>query len=432
MQGAEDSASTSPTVITPKATVVRIEQVEVLRHATHDRPASLDVSESLAPPINQGLCGSCWAISTTQVLRDRINRHRLGHRGPVPSLSLQFVMDCASTCIVYKGRRGCANECSGGFLVTAFEFLKLHGTPRETFHPNRHADSGDGLDHIDGVQRTSGVNACPRTLPCGEPLYRCDGYYNVHLYDTFGITNARAPPKHLSAEQLQTNAANIAEEIYLNGPVAVCYNLFSDFRDFWKHPDSAQMVYEVGWQVPLERRHAIDPVGDVRWTARNGPHGIHFKTGHSVSLVGYGEHVPTDGGPPVPYWICRNSWGRPANTYRGGYFKIRRGVNASAIEGDVGAPRVLAATALKMALPRYCSGSLAAAGSSAAAADRPTPARASPAPATCRRPAGGLAAWVAAVVADPGRCQALFMTAVLVLMWLALYLTRKSRESAFR
>jgi hypothetical protein len=317
----------------PRETI-RIEDVPVKKHdpSAKRRPIAYENHlDALSAPVNQGLCGSCWAISTTQCLRDRINRKRKTLL--VPQLSFQFVIDCATNCVTYQGREGCSLDCNGGFLTTSYEFLKVVGTVREEFHPNRHDDES-GIDHIDG---TSGsAKTCPDSIPESEPVYKCLGFYNVHLYpDMFGITNARLRPRLRSPDQLKANADNIAEEIFLNGPVAVCFNLFSDFRDFWMHPDSSKMVYQIGWKLKRAVRDTIDPVGDIRWgTEIPAKYGISFKTGHSVSIVGFGVQKDDEGN-NVDYWICRNSWGYAPNTLHNGYFKIRRGINSSAIEADV-------------------------------------------------------------------------------------------------
>ena len=226
-------------------------------------------------------------------------------------------MDCACSCVTYEGRRGCADECAGGFMVAAYDYLQRIGAP-----PVRNAVAERGK------------------CTAGGERYRCRGYYRVNLYNTFGIANARSGHVRLSPQNLQRNAANIAREITLHGPVSACFNMFSDFQTFWAHPRSADMVYEVGWQLPAAHRAALNPVGSTDWTARTGPGGIAFVTAHAVSIVGYGEQVVD--GAVVRFWICRNSWGRPGNTYNSGFFKIRRGVNASAIESDVCAPHVVA------------------------------------------------------------------------------------------
>lgn len=324
---------------------IRIEDVPVRRlvkegqvdHYAPDLPASYDFTQQHAfaqAPIQQGLCGSCWSISTTQVLRDRANLFRVKHgRAPdVPALSYQLVADCASNCITYGGRRGCARSCNGGFLVTGFAYLKERGAVSDVVWPNRFQDE-DGLEHIEQTNDGNGKSAtaaCP-DLPASEPRIRCDNFYIVNLYDTFALTNARSTDVGMSGPQTADNERNIMREIYERGPVAVCFNLYSDFREFWKSEHNSDTVYQIGWQLPAADRARIDPVGRPYWSDSNpGPGGIVFKTGHSVSIVGWGEQA--DG---TKYWICRNSWGPSPNTYRQGYFKIRRGINAAAIESDV-------------------------------------------------------------------------------------------------
>ena len=310
---------------TLKVEDIPIHQYENLTHP----PVYEEHVSKLTEPVNQGLCGSCWAISTTQCLRDRLMRITAA---PLPELSFQFVIDCAKNCVTYQGREGCSLECNGGFLSTSYQFLKTTGTVQETFYPNRHVDE-NGIDHIDGVRGTAG--GCPDAIPEDEPVFRCDAFYNVHIFpDMFGITNARMPARPRPALELKRNADNIAEEIYRHGSVAVCFNLYSDFKDFWMHPNSKNMIYELGWQLPASLRRTIPQVGSVKWTTPStGMYGIHFKTGHSVSIVGYGTQTTADG--PIDYWVCRNSWGKPNNTYYNGFFRIRRGVNCSAIEADV-------------------------------------------------------------------------------------------------
>ena len=286
-------------------------------------------------PVNQGLCGACWAISTTQVLADRANLWRHRHNRPVdvPDLSFQLVIDCAANCITYKGRQGCARACNGGFLVTGFKFLKERGTARYDFHPNRYGIT-DGMDHV-GVTHAPASDHCPR-VPADETMYRCDRFYVVNLYDTFGITNARDNNVGMGPEQLRKNAVNIQREIHGRGPVAVCFNMYSDFKEFWRARQQRDLVYELNWQMRAQDRALADPVGKTSWTDRRpGPGGITFKTGHSVSIVGWGEQRDGVTGELVFYWICRNSWGVPVNG--DGYFKCRRGVNTAAIESDVAA-----------------------------------------------------------------------------------------------
>lgn len=328
---------------------INVESVRVQRHdASKVSTLAEYVQPFLSQPVSQGQCGACWAISTTQVLRDRINRERQHPKHnlqPIPELSAQFLTDCCKTCVEYRGRVGCAIQCGGGFLVSGFDCLKTTGTPREGYHPSR--AHGSSQDHR---PKNDASNKCPAKVAMSETLYTCADYYTVNLFpDMFGITNGRTRGPRFSSEQLRENAHNILLEISQHGSVAVCFNMFSDFQAFWNHPNSGNMVYELGWQLPKHDRETVDAVGDPVWTRETGPFGLHLKLGHSVSIVGWGVQQTPDG--PVDYWLARNSWGQPPNTATAhgvhGYFKIRRGVNASGIEGDVAAcsPGRLAALA---------------------------------------------------------------------------------------
>jgi cathepsin B len=320
-------------------TVVRIEDVDVRKATIVDLPKEYDAAAKypfIQRPRNQGSCGSCWAISTTDCLRDRLNLFRHQHNLPtdVPELSFQLVADCAMTCITYKGRKGCARSCNGGFLVTGFRYLESRGTTRDAFHPNRY-DNMDGMKHVDMVHTGTTHHFCP-AIPATEPVYRCQSFYITNLYDTFGITNARSNDIRMGSDQLAKNVLNIQREIYERGPVAVCFNMYSDFRPFWKHARQKDLVYEIGWQRTYVERSTMDPVGKTSWSsASNLTHNVIFKTGHSVSIVGWGEQMDSETGNMVPYWICRNSWGNPTTTYNDGFFKVRRGINTAAIESDV-------------------------------------------------------------------------------------------------
>lgn len=55
---------------------------------------------------------------------------------------------------------------------------------------------------------------------------------------------------------------------------------------------------------------------------------------HAINVVGYGTEG--EGDSAIPYWICRNCWGRAWG--EDGYFRIIRGVNQCGISKQVGFP----------------------------------------------------------------------------------------------
>lgn len=308
-----------------KCVVLRAEDVARRDHGRVPFPASYEPDASiLAAPVNQGHCGSCWAIAAAQCLQDRLGR-RQGRRHP--ALSFQYIIDHACHCVTYKGRRGCADDCDGGFMITAYHFLQQSGTPL--------AGAGEGHSEHNGADhvfvRSTGHE--PRSpVGASSGMIRCARYHRVHLYDTFGIPNARNNSVRLTSGQKRRNADNIAREIWRNGSVSASFNMFSDFRTFWDSPQVRRGVYQVGWQLARDKRPPA--TGDTRWTREHpGPGGLHFVVGHSISIVGYGTMLVD--GESMDYWLCRNSWGFGGAN---GYLRIRRGVNASAIESDVCCP----------------------------------------------------------------------------------------------
>jgi len=92
----------------------------------------------------------------------------------------------------------------------------------------------------------------------------------------------------------QGDEVELRHAIFEHGPVSVCYQVISDFRDY------TTGVYQ------------SDSCGSTT-------HDVN----HAVLAVGFG----TENG--VDYWIVKNSWGAAWGDQ--GYFKIKRGVNMCAI-----------------------------------------------------------------------------------------------------
>lgn len=331
--------------------------------ATGALPAAWDwrqqAGRRLQHPVNQRGCGSCWAISTTTMLRDRLNiffdpqRYpQRGHMVPVPELSYQYLLSCASGCIHFEGVHGCNGGCGGGFIAAGLAFLNTIGTPAErrpgnieeayipqqTFQNNK-SDGGPSMCPKGAIKCTrTGTGATPSTCPgVPEVVYKSDVYYRVNLYDTFAQLNMNVESVVMSDSEKERNMINIMREIHQRGPVVALINLYSDFDDFWKRGDQDD-VYQVGWRtMGATERTALfgtadaEQLGSSKWTAHNpGPNRLTFRELHSVVIVGWGTSPKA---PYYPYWIVRNSWG--VDGQLSGYFRIRRGHNALGIESDV-------------------------------------------------------------------------------------------------
>jgi len=240
----------------------------------------------------------------------------------VPTLSYQHVADCSKNCVSFRGMTGCSADCKGGFLASSFEFARVRGVLPIHVYPIKL--SGKGL--MDILSGTTYRTHCDRVR--GGPRYHIEGLYRVTTEPRlFGVVNAKQQAPLLTEVQHTRNCNNIKQEIYDNGPVAACFNLYSDFIDFVM--DGNEGVYKIGYKV---KSQVVPPEGDPSWTKSSGPEGLHYKMGHAVSIIGWGVDDDT------PFWLVRNSWGRG----HGDYVKVWRGVNCSGIESDVQAPRVMA------------------------------------------------------------------------------------------
>lgn len=110
-------------------------------------PASFDSRQQwpscIHPVRDQGQCGSCWAISATEVLSDRY----CIEKGIEVVLSTQWVVSC--------DRRNLG--CSGGYLNRAWTFLRREGSVADSCMSYVSGTSGD-------------ESSCPSACDDGTPL----------------------------------------------------------------------------------------------------------------------------------------------------------------------------------------------------------------------------------------------------------------------
>jgi cathepsin B len=316
-----------------------------------------EFAEYTAPIINQGTCGSCWAIAATQSLTSRFALFR--NQKALP-LSAAYMLYCSrDTFSTEKDATG----CSGGSLVDAFWFFDLNGTV------SAECLKYDALGDWDPTNQTS-VNLRERAIDLGAgastpsvvqcPLRSCPGlgpasssFYDVTLTTVhppsrgaFGraTTNDRDAEHDVqpwvfrtaisyivagTARQSGGSEANIRQEIWRKGPVATGFQVCQDFVAYWKGLLERTLTGTARIYVP-------GPPDDEENAVMGN---------HAVQLVGWGQEGS------VPYWIIANSWGA-SNTAtdesglqdygNNGYFMMIRGTNAGALESNVvtGVPRV--------------------------------------------------------------------------------------------
>eukprot|EP00741_Cyanophora_paradoxa_P005715 tig00000940_g5539.t1 len=180
-------------------------------------PENFDARErwpgAVRPVVDQGNCGSCWAISSTGVLGDRLFVASGGATDV--ALSAEQMISC--------DRRDFG--CGGGTLKRAWAFLSSHGVTTEACVPYKAK-----------AAKTCPAGCADKSQGNAFVTYKASGFYKVG-----GPGNVEA----------------IMTEIYTNGPVQAGYTVYADFMSYKSgvyHRTTSKVagghaVRVVGWGV---------------------------------------------------------------------------------------------------------------------------------------------------------------------------------------
>eukprot|EP01027_Heterolobosea_sp_BB2_P018650 GEZU01026242.1.p1 GENE.GEZU01026242.1~~GEZU01026242.1.p1 ORF type:complete len:461 (-),score=134.83 GEZU01026242.1:970-2352(-) len=210
----------------------------------------------VSPIRDQGICGSCYAFGTLAMLEAR-TRIMTNNTDQV-ILSTQNVVSCSEY----------SQACDGGFPYLVGKFGEDFGLVEESCFP-----------YTSGISGQNGE--C--SARCQNPTYRYVTDY-----------------KYIGGYYGACTEQNMMEEIYANGPIAVSFEVYPDFK-----------YYKSGIYTHVTELDA----------ATFNPFQI---TNHVVSVVGWGVENGTK------YWIVKNSWG--TNWGENGFFRILRGADECNIE----------------------------------------------------------------------------------------------------
>lgn len=302
----------------------------------------------MTPVLNQKACGSCWSFAACGMLSDRIRIKSKGkllmngdggkgyqtsnsmNRGSrmtkAPASNNTGIVDYISPVDAASCNK-CDHieETSGNFLTNYSRSF----TPKQNRHKEctsscngNYMDSMlDYLCQVGGISISDDNNVSTQSslFPNGTPRYTCNVYQGLNVYK--GISKTRVnlyPGSYLNSlpyghSDLLVNEKAIQNEIYQNGPVVAIVKIFNSGNLNLYGYKSGLYGYDRN-----EMRNAME---------RNGNHDGY----HSIIIEGWGTSVVQ--GKEIPYWLVRNSWGREWGEK--GYFRIRRGYNASMIEAEV-------------------------------------------------------------------------------------------------
>jgi len=216
---------------------------------------------------DQAECGSCWAFGCVEAVSDRFCIASNGAINYV--LSFQDMVSC-----------GPDDGCEGGDADDAWGYAQQTGLVTGTCYPyNIPTCAPQDEPCLNFVATPACQSTCNDTENWQQSLHFLSNTYDV-----------------------DSGVSAMQTEIMTNGPVEVCFTVYSDFVTY----KSGVYQYQTG-----------DALG-----------------GHCVKMIGWGVENGT------PYWLCNNSW----TTYWGdnGQFKILRGADECGIEDDVvaGTPQV--------------------------------------------------------------------------------------------
>ena len=241
-------------------------------------PSSLDLRSkyikctSIRTIRNQLNCGSCWAFASMNSLSDRYCiRYSTALGAAQRSFSEEDTTECSTPAIGGYG-------CSGASMTTGYAYAHNIGACTGAEKANTFLCKPYFLP---GGSLPSCQNSC--TFPANYPTPYALDKYKVSSYNQItGLTLA-----------LKVHSMMCA--LNSRGTIIAGFRVYQDFFSY-----SGGVYHHVSGG--LAGRHAI-------------------------RIIGYGNL----GG--VAYWLCANSWGTSWGL--GGFFRIRKGVNESDIEGDV-------------------------------------------------------------------------------------------------
>jgi hypothetical protein len=278
-----------------------------------------EFSDFLSPIMNQGNCGSCWAVASTQSLASRF---AFATNQKVRPLSAAYMLFCTRTSFSVDAAP--TYGCTGGSLAEAFWFCTADGVVAEECLNYDLELWEAGSEKVRRRQLSGAQGSDPLHVSC--PLSSCpsDSDKEPWVYRT-AVSYIVAG----TASQNGGSEANIRRDVWYKGPVATGYEVRADFIEYWKG------LLE-GTRTDTEKIYSPQPAHPLTNPTIGN---------HAVQLVGWGERWG------IKYWIVANSWGatnagisRDALEDYGhnGYFLMVRGENAAAIESNVvtGVPKV--------------------------------------------------------------------------------------------
>jgi len=151
---------------------------------------------------DQSVCGSCWAVSSAEVVTDRTC---IGSNGTDKRyVSDEDILSCCGI--------SCGFGCNGGFPLQAFKYWTTKGIV--TGGPYG-SDEGCLPYEISPEAKTTDTPKCEK---------QCESSYNV------AYTDDKEKGKKYYA--IKGGPSGMQQELFDNGPIVACFDVYEDFKHY--------------------------------------------------------------------------------------------------------------------------------------------------------------------------------------------------------
>jgi hypothetical protein len=253
----------------------------------------------ISPPGDQGLCGSCWALASANVIADNFVVSGLVSYNP--NLSTTWSLACYPQ-----------NQCAGGNPAILMKNISEGGLAS-----NHCIDYSWCHQDKECNGKIKNINVSDKTL--NEKIPNCGCYYNdIKHYLYYIEPNSESVHVNVSKDLSSSDIINIVKKhIYTVGPVIAGFIVFNNFKN--------GNFTNINGGVYLENG-IYNNDGNQLQFSQDETKTKNFIGSHAVGIIGWGiaENIIVDNNGTrsnVPYWYCRNSWGKKWGVDKG-YFKI--------------------------------------------------------------------------------------------------------------
>ena len=296
----------------------------------------------ISKPEAQGLCGSCWAFSTSQVVsdvfyvQDKVNIN--------PTISAMYLLTCypgcrEPPCEEVKEKYPLSYICGGGNPADLVNWISEYGTTTDHC-VNYDACTKNEICNGNSEQHFgSSYSDINKTFPtCG--CYVANNNHSKFFIEKSSIKNISVDPEKKSLQKIifesELNQTLLKQHIFQYGSAIGCFHILENFMgDNELSPVQSFTSYKNEQGVYLDM---VNYKKSERILQDQQKPGIKPKWvgGHAVAIVGWGTakvdaslldpktleimKQPKEGLIDIPYWDCRNSWGPYWNN--DGYFKM--------------------------------------------------------------------------------------------------------------